>query len=109
MRLAATASQCVLYSVRGFENIFVLPEAQDSPAAHAQRPVRLRVSRPILLQLRPPPLTVVAWPGGVLLARVPEAAINEHNDTPLAEYNVCAPAAIELKRNVDTKTQPPTM
>jgi hypothetical protein len=76
----------------------VFPHLNDFPASCVQLAdcLAVPVSRP--LYLCPPPLAVVAWPGAVVGAPVPEAAVHVHRDLSPGKDDVRAPATERRQR-----------
>lgn len=71
-----------------FVQPFVLPDADDGPAALHQACGRVLIPLDVRLQLQLPPHGVVCWPCSVLWAAMPEAAIDEDSDPTRGEHDV---------------------
>jgi hypothetical protein len=66
----------------------VFPQPYDRPAGLAERGVGGSIAFDILLKLRLPVPRIGRWLATVLGARMPEAAVNEHRDSPRRENDV---------------------
>jgi len=66
-----------LHSVSGLNRVFVLPHADDLPALSTEHLVVPSIPLPICQELRPPQSGVRLRQVRVLLAEVPEAAVDE--------------------------------
>jgi hypothetical protein len=67
---------------------FMLPDAQNTPAASFQLAINLAVPRLIFCELPPPVWPVAFWHPKVLAATMPETAVNKHRHIQLSESEI---------------------
>lgn len=93
--------QLVLDPVCDGRRVVVLPRADDAPALCHQDRLVPRVALPVREELPSPEVGVRLREMGVLLAVVPEAAVDEDRDPGAGEHEVGADAAPAAHRSVD--------
>jgi hypothetical protein len=84
----------------------VLPDPNYLPAGRRQQSIGISVSGPVRNQFLPPPFAVGPGRRPVLIAAVPETAINEYRHAGRAEHNVSAPAKSRERGTIHPETQP---
>jgi len=89
---------------RGASHIVVLPEPEHCPTARFQERVRIPVTPHVVLDLVPPPSGVGLWPGSVLGASMPKAAVDKSGHSRAHERQVC-PSASTWKRPVNAEPE----
>lgn len=87
-----------VYSLSCVGGIFVLPDGDDRPSETAQVTGEAPIPSSIRLELFDPPFRVAFRNRGMAGAGVPEAPMNEHRYSGIAEENVSS-AARPLNRN----------
>lgn len=70
--------------------ILVFPHSNNRPAGRDKPFRRLLVTDTSSLNLRPPEVAVVAWPGHMIGTTVPEATVDKNGDTCLRKHDVGA-------------------
>lgn len=84
----APVLELVLHTICGSRDVVVLPDSDDSPALGDQDRFVLRIALTVGQQLPAPEVGIGLREVGVLLAVVPEAAIDEHRDPGAREDEV---------------------
>lgn len=90
---------------RDEDRILVLPGPQDRPARIRELLVSVVVAAPVALDLRSPPVAVVARPVAVQRATVPETAVDKDRDPQPREDQIGSSAHASQGRSVDEVAQ----
>lgn len=105
----APSLERVFHTICGSRDFFVLPDSDDSPALGDQDPFILRITLTVGQQLPPPERGVRFGEVGVLIAVVPEAAIDEHCDPGARENEVRPYPTLRAHAPVDEEATPTTV
>jgi hypothetical protein len=96
----APASNDVYDAFGRFVGTLMRPDANDTPTRGTQASIGIRVSGAVGLDFVTPKLRVALWPGGVLRATVPEAAIDEDGDSGAGKNDIGDPPRLVQQRDV---------
>lgn len=89
------------YCVGNADWIFVLPEAEDLPAASRELCIHTTVPPNVSVQLLRPPLLVRLRPGCVFGAAMPETTVDEDSHVQLPPHDVSLASEVGFRSAVD--------